>query len=725
MHRFQRIMRSLPFQIAAAVVLLFSIAVALNDWKPSTDWGHWRLGHKTDLEFLTKNNLTVTFGSGAPNFDAVTRAEFDEAMAKAKAFNKEYHDKGYIVLRYLSTSLNGKSESNQDQPQKQQINLLKFYNERWQDFEDYLGPKPQNDPTTWITVHPDGSFPHYRYAPYGQQTTAGFETWGCPDNPDYVRFMEGKVRAQAETGIDGSYVDWTHIAGGTCYCDYTKQNFIAYLKKNLPPQVGERKYGTSNYDGIDLPQKRGDKFWMEWITYRGHVVAEFHRRLRTVARQYNPHFMISGNVYGGFGFGPIAYDAAGNMEMLGREGYDDFIYSEIQEFLDTAPRKNEAGLKITNSPALKFLAAASHGKPVIVYATEITPPIFPNPTEKCLSGMAQINIAEAAANHAIFREKRETPPGATQIYGFLSANEKCLLGAQLTSNIAVLASLHQYLADELSFAFSASRVLADNGIAHAMIVDDDLHSGKVAEFDLVLVPYLPLLSKRSQEALQQYVENGGTLVILGNSGVKDEFNLPHEQIALAGLFGGKEYPVKLSEKKVGKGRACYVPLNIPASRFLIPSKEKGEFTTFGPTMANVFADIPEGYTRSRIDPALRVSLEAAAQKVVALLDDRVTRLVEPKPYVEITAMASQDRSRMLVHFVNYDVTVDGEITPAKNMDVQVALPQGKKAKSVHFDGALAQMRPLHFAPVKKGAAQVIRFQADEVQIYGLAVIELE
>ncbi|NUM69155.1 hypothetical protein HUU39_28475, partial [candidate division KSB1 bacterium] len=172
-------------------------------------------------------------------------------------------------------------------------------------------------------------------------------------------------------------------------------------------------------------------------------------------------------------------------------------------------------MKITNSPALKFLTAAAHGKPVIVYATEITPPIFPNPTEKCLSGMAQINIAEAAANHAIFREKRETPPGATQIYGFLSANEKSLLGAQLTSNIAVLASLHQYLADELSFAFSASRVLSDNGIAHAMIVEDDLHSGKVAEFDLLLVPYLPLLSTRSQEALKRYVEKGGTLVVLG------------------------------------------------------------------------------------------------------------------------------------------------------------------------------------------------------------------
>ncbi len=70
--------------------------------------------------------------------------------------------------------------------------------------------------------------------------------------------------------------------------------------------------------------------------------------------------------------------------------------------------------------------------------------------------MAQINIAEAVANHAIFREKRETPPGATQIYSFLASQRANLTGAHLDANVAVLASLNQYLADEQSFAFSAS-----------------------------------------------------------------------------------------------------------------------------------------------------------------------------------------------------------------------------------------------------------------------------
>jgi hypothetical protein len=37
-------------------------------WQPLADWGHWRLGQKADPEFLTRNHMTITFGSGAPNF---------------------------------------------------------------------------------------------------------------------------------------------------------------------------------------------------------------------------------------------------------------------------------------------------------------------------------------------------------------------------------------------------------------------------------------------------------------------------------------------------------------------------------------------------------------------------------------------------------------------------------------------------------------------------------
>jgi hypothetical protein len=704
---------------------MFLLAVAQEPtWKPDTDWGHWRLGQKADLEFLKTNHMTITFGSGAPTFEDVSREEFNRGMEQAKANNRSLHDKGYIVLRYLTSSLHGETTTNKDEPQKDQIRMLQFWREKWGDYADYLGPKPEEDPTTWITVRPDGTFPHYRYAPYGEETTKTFETWGCPNNPYFRRLMEGRVRAQAETGIDGSYIDWTQIAGGTCYCNYCRRGFAAYLKKNLPANVGQAKYGTSDYDNIPLPTKRGQAFWSEWITFRGHSVAEFHHRMREVARQYNPNFMISGNVFGGFGFGPIAYDAAGNMEMLGRDGYDDFIYSEMQEFLDAAPRKDDHGTKITNSPALKFLAAATHGKPVIVYATEITPPIFPNPTERCLSAMAQINIAEAVANHTIFREKRLTPAGATEMYRFLSANEASLRDVRMHANVAVLASLRQYLADELSFAFSTSRVLADNGIAHVMLTEDDLQAPTLSQFEMVIVPYLPLMSAENQQALVSYAKAGGTVLVLGASGSKDQYGLAQKQVPLAQVFGGT-YPASETAKRVGKGRVVSVPLTIPSSRFLIPMKSHGDYTTFGPTMADLFADIPEGYTRNRIDPELRKILEHVASRVRDDLGGAATRITSNAPYVEVTSMAEKSNRWLLLHVVNYDVTVDGVITPARDLKVQVAIPRGKTARNVTWSGTLGDMKPVKYESTRKEGRQVVLLDLDQVDVYGLAKIELE
>ena len=59
--------------LAPVVVCAESRLNPQQAWKPNTDWGHWRLGHRTDLEFLEKNRFTITFGSGAPNFETAVK----------------------------------------------------------------------------------------------------------------------------------------------------------------------------------------------------------------------------------------------------------------------------------------------------------------------------------------------------------------------------------------------------------------------------------------------------------------------------------------------------------------------------------------------------------------------------------------------------------------------------------------------------------------------------
>jgi hypothetical protein len=159
-----------------------------------------------------------------------------------------------------------------------------------------------------------------------------------------------------------------------------------------------------------------------------------------------------------------------------------------------------------------------------------------------LNAMAQINIAEAVANHCIFREKRETPQGATDIYKFLADNRKYLIGSHLYSNIGILASLNQFLADEQSFAFTTSRILSDNGINHIFLVEDDLTPSSLNNFDLIILPYLPLVSMKNQNNLLDFVKQGGKLIILGSSGIKNEFNLSNEKIPFLDAIKLSAYP---------------------------------------------------------------------------------------------------------------------------------------------------------------------------------------
>jgi hypothetical protein len=73
-------------------MIAFSILVSAGFSQEGQTTSCWWIGDVATRAQVrsqfAKNHLTLTFGGGAPNFDAVTREEFDQAMAKATAFNK-------------------------------------------------------------------------------------------------------------------------------------------------------------------------------------------------------------------------------------------------------------------------------------------------------------------------------------------------------------------------------------------------------------------------------------------------------------------------------------------------------------------------------------------------------------------------------------------------------------------------------------------------------------
>ena len=86
----------------------------------------------------------------------------------------------------------------------------------------------------------------------------------------------------------------------------------------------------------------------------------------------------------------------------------------------------------------------------------------------------------------------------------------------------------------------------------------------------------------------------------------------------------------------------------------------------------------------------------------------------------MTTMRQKEKNIILVHIVNYDVVLDGTITPAENVTVKLRIPDGEKAKRIQYSGTLSEMQPVQFDE----NAQAIQFVLPKVGIYGLAVIEL-
>ena len=66
---------------------------------------------------------------------------------------------------------------------------------------------------------------------------------------------------------------------------------------------------------------------------------------------------------------------------------------------------------------------------------------------------------------------------------------------------------------------------------------------------------------------------------------------------------------------------------------------------------------------------------------------------------------------MLLHLVNYNVTLDGDITPVHNPTVRMLLPEGKSLNALSYNGRLAAVESIEYTTEMRGANQIVTFKA--------------
>ncbi len=695
---------------------------ALGPW----DWGHIRIVRSNDnIEFLNRLHATVNQNGGPILFPKdpgsgryiTDLKEFDKLVAAAREKVDRFHQEGLHVIAYTTMALAGESPTYDDVPRPEELALNEAYNMPglWESYAAWLGAKPAEAPGKWARRSQDGKYSFYRFRhPNAPRTGGRFEMFGCQDNPSYVHYFKGVMRLVALGGYDGAYVDWTKVHEGTCYCEHSRAAFRKYLQEKVPAGYLQKRYGITDLAQAEPPLDNTQALWREWLIFRSASLSEFQREIRAAAREINPDFLLSGNINGG-DYGNMAYINGDDMERMGE--VEDFFYSEIQSGLRSVPRA-DGEVKVSNSGPLKFLAAAAMQKPVWMYCIQPSTP-KPIPNEKALFNLIKLSIAEAFANHNTFSVVRETfgepispmvHNGAEQIYAFFKENEENLVGAKLAANTAILCSINQFYSDEFSYFNPASRVLADAGIAHVMTVERDLNAAELARYKTLILPYVPLMSDEQAKIVSAFVEQGGGLVVMGLSSSKDENGLARRNLGLSELlgFGLQDSPVAVTRREVGKGRVVFIPLHpIPVGR--------------GDTDTSPLPDDQMMYGRGifpdRIKEAFAALPEAAAWAGAGLFSGKL----EANGMVEMTTMEQREKNLLLVHLVNYQVTLDGVVTPAAGARVQLRIPEQKKVTRITIGSPINKTAEVAF----KKIGDTIEFVFPPFEVYSLATVYLK
>jgi hypothetical protein len=690
------------------------------------DWGHLRIVRSNDnIEFLNRLHATVNQNGGPIIFpkdkesgEYITdMSQFNEMMEKSKLKVEKFHGQGLYVIAYTTMALAGESATYEDVPKPEELFINQAYNTPglWEQYAEYFGPKPPEGPDKWARHTHNMRYSFYRFRhPNAPKTGGRFEMFGCHDNPSYVQYFKGVINLVASIGYDGAYIDWTKVHGGTCYCPHTKRAFRKYLKEKVPADYLRERYGLTDISSVEPPIDNTMALWREWLQFRSWSLTDYQRQIREEARKINPNFVLSGNINGG-AYGNMAYTNGDDMEMMGT--VEDFFYSEIQHGLQSVPR-TEDGTKISNSGPLKFLAAAARQKPVWMYCIQPSHP-KPIPNEMALFNLIKLNIGEAFANHNTFSVVRETfgkpispqvHNGAEQIYAFFKKNESNLIGAKLAANVGIFCSLNQFYSDEFSYFNPASRVLADHGIAHVMTVERDFSIEELNKYEVIVLPYVPLMSDFQITELKKYVQTGGGLVVMGLSSLKDEFGRRRSNLGLSEILGFdlQDTPVVMTKKEIGKGRVSFIPFNVlPVGK--------------GDTQNTPLPDDHMMYGQGKFPERIKDAFETLPIAVEWAANGELSAKLFAPYTVEFTTMEQKDKNLQLVHLVNYNMNLDGEVTPAADTRIRFRVPEGKKVSKVTFGSPLTDTGEISY----KNQDQNIEFEIPSFEVYGLATVYFE
>ena len=488
---------------------------------------------------------------------------------------------------------------------------------------------------------------------YGYQQS--FRYIPCFSNQDYLDYLKKVVRY----ALDEVKTDFIHFDNfgqnaepSSCHCDHCKNGFRAYLRAKYSPRKRKERFGFENVDYINPPlwnrQNPPDQLDViddpgiqEWIDYRCQSMTDALEQMVRVIEASHRDVVVEVNCGG----------LTGDNSPWTRGTDPARILKLTRSFWDESDQRPEYLADGRLVTAIRTYKAARVYRNVALLNT------WDNETA----------IAECLAFNQTIGFSGVAPLTSAMVnyIAFYRANRDFYVGSRDVASVAVFHSYpsitYHYSKAGLS-AILAEQSLIQSRTPFTLVFEQGLSQLSPSTCKVLILPESHCLSDEQLALLRKYVEAGGGLIVIGQSGFYDPWRRSRVTPGLADLVGWRSpkslTPNAAFRNEFARGRVVYIP----------------ELIFNGPLPAfDVYFTIGTNFwKRPSNNKELLDAVEWAARSDLAM------RVTGPD-FLAANLVEQAEKSRRLIHLVNLNAA---KVPQLENTEVRCAIPEGKSARTV-------------------------------------------
>ncbi|MFQ6013932.1 MAG: hypothetical protein ACE5NP_00635 [Anaerolineae bacterium] len=351
------------------------------------------------------------------------------------------------------------------------------------------------------------------------------DVWVSPSSP-YRDFYVGRVADLVASGVDGLWVDTAYLQGA-----------IGQHEELWPSHDPFSAAAFREATGFDLPIREDweDPTWRRWVVWRHQDILNFLVAVKEAAQAVNPDILFfeenwnvdsSGATH--YANDPTLYAALPDLAT----GHEVSTIGDRTDLGETGMQEATLDQWLDFVTMIKFARGADRGKPswILTYGYR------PEDAER----LAGVILANGANYYETRGPGMADSVGDTyrqRIFAWIRGQEEAIYGTSSMAQVGLLYSARTRdlfdqgggdLYDTSETAFLAeyragAKALLRAHIPFDIVVDNDLTLEQVQRYRWLILPNAACMDGEEADLLRQYEQQGGRLIVVGESGHYDEW----------------------------------------------------------------------------------------------------------------------------------------------------------------------------------------------------------